>query len=288
MPVDWDALPRSRSGAAGSACRPIRSSARATGSARRCAPPTARPPSHATCRTGSTCPEWQPRRRRARTAPAARGRARARHRRRGRARRRGRRPPPARGRPSRIVVRHGVARSNATPSDEFVVDPDDPDSLRADGGRGLRHRTPGRRHRLLGAARARLDRPRHRRARAVPRRARSSATRSAPEPTVRPLPIVLVARGTDRVLDDDVVDPARAFSVGAAQVLPQEHPGFRLTHVDVDDHPTVPDLLVAELTDDRTRTRRSRCAHGERFVRVYRPSPIRRHRRRTGSPSGRS
>ncbi|MEA2506704.1 MAG: hypothetical protein QOH48_1322 [Actinomycetota bacterium] len=65
--------------------------------------------------------------------------------------------------------------------------------------------------------------------------------------TIRPLPMLLVARGTDRVHDDDPLDPPRAFGIGAAKVVPQEHPGFRLAHVDVDADPAVPDLVVAEL-----------------------------------------
>ena len=94
-----------------------------------------------------------------------------------------------------------------------------------------------------------------------------------PRPTVRPLPIVIAARGTDQLVDDDVVDPARAFSVGAARVIPQEHPGFRLTHVDVDDHPAVPDLLLAELTTTAPEPDVA-LRDGGRFVRAYRPSPI--------------
>ncbi len=91
--------------------------------------------------------------------------------------------------------------------------------------------------------------------------------------TVRPLPFVVAARGTDRVLDSDDLDPARAFSIGATRVLPQEHPGNRFTHVDVDDHPDVADLLIAELT---TSTPEPQVAlrGGERFVRAYRPTPI--------------
>jgi acyl transferase domain-containing protein/SAM-dependent methyltransferase len=65
--------------------------------------------------------------------------------------------------------------------------------------------------------------------------------------TVRPLPLMLVARGTRRVHDDDALDPARALGAGSAKVLPQEHPGLRVAHVDVDDDATVADLLLAEL-----------------------------------------
>ena len=56
-------------------------------------------------------------------------------------------------------------------------------------------------------------------------------------PTVRPLPVLLLARGTARVHDDDPIDPPRALGIGPARVLPQEHPGVRVAHVDVDsDH----------------------------------------------------
>src|SRR4051794_21878482 len=91
--------------------------------------------------------------------------------------------------------------------------------------------------------------------------------------TVRPLPIVLAARGTDRVSDDEVLDPARAFSIGAARVLPQEHPGFRVTHADVDEHETVPDDLLRELTTSAPQSQIA-LRHGQRFLRAYRPEPI--------------
>ena len=112
-------------------------------------------------------PEWHTAPVRTRTAPSARGRARARDGRRGRARRRGRRPSPARGRPSlrrppRSFVRTPLrARARGRPGGPAVV--------RADGGRGLRRRTPGRGRRLPGSRGTRHDEPRHRRARVVPR-----------------------------------------------------------------------------------------------------------------------
>jgi SAM-dependent methyltransferase/NAD(P)-dependent dehydrogenase (short-subunit alcohol dehydrogenase family)/acyl carrier protein len=87
--------------------------------------------------------------------------------------------------------------------------------------------------------------------------------------TVRPLPFVVAARGTDKVLSDDEIDPARSFSIGATRVVPQEHPGNRITHVDVDDDPSVPDLLVAELTTSAPEPQVA-LRGGDRYVRSYR------------------
>jgi acyl transferase domain-containing protein/SAM-dependent methyltransferase len=65
--------------------------------------------------------------------------------------------------------------------------------------------------------------------------------------TVRPLPMLLVARGTTKVDADDRLDPLRALGVGAARVIPQEHPGLRLAHLDVDADAAVADQILAEL-----------------------------------------
>ncbi len=65
--------------------------------------------------------------------------------------------------------------------------------------------------------------------------------------TVRPLPMLLVARGTTRVEEEDTVDPPRALGVGAARVLPQEHPGLRLAHVDADGGAGLAEQIIAEL-----------------------------------------
>ncbi len=92
-------------------------------------------------------------------------------------------------------------------------------------------------------------------------------------PTVRPLPVLLVARGTYRVHDGDPLDPARALRVGAARVLPQEHPGIRVSYLDVDGAPDVADLLVAELAagaPEPTVALRS----GRRFVEIFESTPI--------------
>jgi phthiocerol/phenolphthiocerol synthesis type-I polyketide synthase E len=67
-------------------------------------------------------------------------------------------------------------------------------------------------------------------------------------PSVHPLPVLLVARSSDRVGDDDPLDPLRAFGTGVSKVIPQEHSGLRYGHVDVagaDD--AVASSLLAEL-----------------------------------------
>ena len=91
--------------------------------------------------------------------------------------------------------------------------------------------------------------------------------------TARPLPMLLVARGTDRVLDGDAVDPPRAFGLGVAKVIPQEHPGFRLAHVDVDDHPDVPAKILDELWA-RSPEPEVALRGGRRYARVYEPRPL--------------
>ncbi len=65
--------------------------------------------------------------------------------------------------------------------------------------------------------------------------------------TVRPLPLLFVARGTVRIEDGDPLDPNRALVIGAARVIPQEYPGLRTAHMDVDDNPTAAEMVVAEL-----------------------------------------
>jgi acyl transferase domain-containing protein/SAM-dependent methyltransferase len=65
--------------------------------------------------------------------------------------------------------------------------------------------------------------------------------------TVRPLPMLLVARGTVQVDEGDAIDPPRAFGIGPAKVLPQEHPGLRIAHLDVDADDAVAGQIVAEL-----------------------------------------
>ena len=67
------------------------------------------------------------------------------------------------------------------------------------------------------------------------------------QPTVRPLPLLFVARGTARVDEADRLDPNRALIVGAARVTPQEYPGIRTCHLDVDSASAVPQMVATEL-----------------------------------------
>ncbi len=90
------------------------------------------------------------------------------------------------------------------------------------------------------------------------------------ESTVRPLPFLLVARGATRVLDGDIVDPPRALGNGVAKVLPQEHPGIRVVHVDVDGSDDVAQLLIDEMADG-AREPNVALRAGRRFVETYVP-----------------
>jgi malonyl CoA-acyl carrier protein transacylase/protein-L-isoaspartate O-methyltransferase len=101
--------------------------------------------------------------------------------------------------------------------------------------------------------------------------------------TARPLPILLVARGTASVLDGDMLDPPRSFGIGAAKVLPQEQAGLRLSHIDVDDMTSAPSL-IAELA---LQAPESQVAYrqGRRFVYAYEPRPIAESRPPAGVPS---
>jgi len=92
--------------------------------------------------------------------------------------------------------------------------------------------------------------------------------------TVRPLPMVLVARGTAQVRADDPLDPARALGAGSAKVVPQEHPGLRLAHLDVDADPGVPDLIVAEFAAG-AREPVVALRAGRRLAETYEPLVIR-------------
>ncbi len=93
------------------------------------------------------------------------------------------------------------------------------------------------------------------------------------QPTVRPLPVLLVARGSRRVQDGDPLDPPRALGVGSAKVLPQEHPGLRVAHVDVDGQDGVAELLLGELASGAPEPAVA-LRGGRRFVEVYEPLPI--------------
>jgi phthiocerol/phenolphthiocerol synthesis type-I polyketide synthase E len=92
--------------------------------------------------------------------------------------------------------------------------------------------------------------------------------------TVRPLPVLLVARGTTRIADEDALDPPRALGAGVARVLPQEHPGLRVSHVDVDADPAVADQLLAELAAGAPEPSLA-LRQGRRLVEIYEPLLIR-------------
>lgn len=89
--------------------------------------------------------------------------------------------------------------------------------------------------------------------------------------TVRPLPMLFVARGTALVHPGDELDPARALGAGVARVLPQEHPGLRIAHADVDGDESLPAMLAAELAaglPDPALAMRG----GNRFVETFVPT----------------
>ena len=92
-------------------------------------------------------------------------------------------------------------------------------------------------------------------------------------PTFRPLPVLLVARGSARVHDDDPLDPPRALGIGPARVLPQEHPGVRVAHVDVDSDLRLAELLVAEFAAGATEPTVAFRA-GRRFTEDFEPFSI--------------
>jgi phthiocerol/phenolphthiocerol synthesis type-I polyketide synthase E len=88
------------------------------------------------------------------------------------------------------------------------------------------------------------------------------------QPTVRPLPMLLLARGTGRVDADDPLDPPRALGLGAAKVLPQEHPGLRLAHIDIGAGAGVVEQILAELAAGAPEPAVA-LRHGKRFAEAY-------------------
>lgn len=89
--------------------------------------------------------------------------------------------------------------------------------------------------------------------------------------TVRPLPLLFIGRGTAQVNADDALDPVRALGIGVARVLPQEHPGLRVAHVDVDEDVSVAASVAAEvaagLPDPAIALRK-----GQRYVESFVPA----------------
>jgi acyl transferase domain-containing protein/SAM-dependent methyltransferase len=92
--------------------------------------------------------------------------------------------------------------------------------------------------------------------------------------TVRPLPMLLVAAGTTKVLATDVMDPPRALGAGVARVIPQEHPGLRVAHIDADGSGSVADLVLAELAAGAPQPALA-IRQGKRYVEAFEPVPIR-------------
>ncbi|MGH9143273.1 MAG: SDR family NAD(P)-dependent oxidoreductase, partial [Vicinamibacterales bacterium] len=91
--------------------------------------------------------------------------------------------------------------------------------------------------------------------------------------TVRPLPFLLVARGTRRIADDDPIDAMRALGLGVAKVIPQEHPGLRLAHIDVDSDASGAAVLVTELAAGAPEPALA-FRGGRRLVETYEPRQI--------------
>jgi acyl transferase domain-containing protein/SAM-dependent methyltransferase len=92
--------------------------------------------------------------------------------------------------------------------------------------------------------------------------------------TARPLPVLLVASGTTKVAPTDGMDALRALGAGVARVLPQEHPGIRVSHIDVDEDATVPGMVIAELAAGAPQAAVA-LRNGKRFVETFEPVPTR-------------
>ena len=92
--------------------------------------------------------------------------------------------------------------------------------------------------------------------------------------TVRPLPVLLVAAGTTRVFGSEAMDPPRALGAGVARVIPQEHPGLRIAHIDVDSADPVPGMVIAELAAAAPQAAVA-LRNGKRFVETFEPVPLR-------------
>lgn len=89
----------------------------------------------------------------------------------------------------------------------------------------------------------------------------------------RPLQILLVARGSTRVQDDDLLDPPRALGIGPARVVPQEHPGVSVTHIDVDGDASVANLILSEFAAGAKEPSVALRA-GRRFIEDFEPFAI--------------
>jgi acyl transferase domain-containing protein/ubiquinone/menaquinone biosynthesis C-methylase UbiE len=92
--------------------------------------------------------------------------------------------------------------------------------------------------------------------------------------TVRPLPMLLLASGTTRLLDTDLMDPPRALGAGIARVLPQEYPGLHVSHLDLDGSDARAEMVLAELAAG-TPEPAVAIRNGMRFVERFEPAPLR-------------
>lgn len=102
--------------------------------------------------------------------------------------------------------------------------------------------------------------------------------------TARPLPVLLVASGTTKVAQTDAMDPLRALGAGVARVLPQEHPGIRVSHIDIDSGKAVPSMIIAELAAHAPQPAVA-IRDGKRFVEAFEPVPIRTSKPATNLPA---
>ncbi|MEN3335732.1 MAG: hypothetical protein V7641_5097 [Blastocatellia bacterium] len=94
------------------------------------------------------------------------------------------------------------------------------------------------------------------------------------KPVVRPLPVLLVARGTARVHEADVLDTARALGMGPARVLPQEHSGLRIAHIDVSGEPSeMVAGLIAEFSAGAAEPALA-LRGGRRYIETFEPVTI--------------
>ncbi len=90
------------------------------------------------------------------------------------------------------------------------------------------------------------------------------------QPTVRPLPLLSVGRGTAKVSEADQLIPNRALIVGLTRVIPQEYPGIRTSHLDVDSESAAPEMIASELAGGVHQPYVAIRA-GRRFLETYEP-----------------
>ncbi len=98
------------------------------------------------------------------------------------------------------------------------------------------------------------------------------AERAAAQAGAAPPPLLIVRRGTAVAAEGDVLDPARSFGIGAVKVLPQEYPGMKAAHLDLDENAD-PRLVIAEVAAGLPES--EVLVRGERrFVRTFHPVQI--------------